>query len=519
MDILMHPAAKWDPDSLNLDIEKTKQPCAEPVPQFLQPAHQPQLRLPSISSSWLAMPQFDQLPSQMTFSSYDDQSPMMSSPAFDLAPPQLLHPSSNFWTGQDTHIMRPTSYGDVQIPPAIHTVFRNPWQNVNDTDIWPNDSLSCPPDHTFIGTCHEPQGQLGVSQEGCVQPPMLFAQDAEQHQEADSLSQHPVSPVPLPQLTYHLPPSSNNGSALPKSSSHGDCSDSIQAPPTPMSQSPRGVHHLHNGEDPVPEKHKPRNGSIVEPFIHALCGKGFATLSGVKKHHWGKKVNDPATTTGCWAKHNKPDVAWNDHPSCKDRPSVCEATRSTPRPAGLEASIAQDKDTTTTSDSLYLNTISGFPTLEDLPRTVAKTLSTGNISGSGPEERQPHYHTHQLPSRSSFDNLLTAVNLVSRIDAPRPAVRIDSVARNLDAKIAAAEQDAPFVPFVPPVNTVGLGCVRPIAPIAPNVEFPGSEIGTKRCPPTDIEDFKAIPLSSRPFKHLASRTPRTTGPANKRREL
>lgn len=45
-------------------------------------------------------------------------------------------------------------------------------------------------------------------------------------------------------------------------------------------------------------------------FIHGLCGKAFRDRSAVKKHHWGKKVGDPLAVTGCWAKHNKPNVEW-----------------------------------------------------------------------------------------------------------------------------------------------------------------------------------------------------------------
>lgn len=51
---------------------------------------------------------------------------------------------------------------------------------------------------------------------------------------------------------------------------------------------------------------KPRSQS----FIHGICGKGFHSRSAVKKHHWGPKAGDLTTTRGCWAKNNKPDVAW-----------------------------------------------------------------------------------------------------------------------------------------------------------------------------------------------------------------
>jgi hypothetical protein len=49
-------------------------------------------------------------------------------------------------------------------------------------------------------------------------------------------------------------------------------------------------------------------------YIHALCGKGFNSRSAVKKHHWGHaKAWDTSTTTGCWAKNDKPDIEWQVH--------------------------------------------------------------------------------------------------------------------------------------------------------------------------------------------------------------
>jgi hypothetical protein len=56
-------------------------------------------------------------------------------------------------------------------------------------------------------------------------------------------------------------------------------------------------------------------------------------------------------------------------------------------------------------------------------------------------EIQGSYHSHRLPARTSFDNLLTAVNLASQIAAPRPQGRIDSVVSHLDAQATAAEHN------------------------------------------------------------------------------
>lgn len=45
-------------------------------------------------------------------------------------------------------------------------------------------------------------------------------------------------------------------------------------------------------------------------FVHSICGTPFTTRYAVKKHHWGSKCDNLQTTTGCWAKNNKPDVQW-----------------------------------------------------------------------------------------------------------------------------------------------------------------------------------------------------------------
>jgi hypothetical protein len=66
----------------------------------------------------------------------------------------------------------------------------------------------------------------------------------------------------------------------------------------------------HAGPVTGPVKPSGRPTRVKGEFIHSLCGKSFATRHGVKKHHWGPKIDDRATTTGCWAKHGKPGVEW-----------------------------------------------------------------------------------------------------------------------------------------------------------------------------------------------------------------
>ena len=291
---------------------------------------------------------------------------------------------------------------------------------------------------------------------------------------------------------------------------------------------------------------RPSHTSLAEPFIHSLCGKGFSTLSGVKKHHWGKKINDLMTKTGCWAKHNKPDVGWDDHPSCRaDRPKA-KTTRS------VAAVSEQGRPTTSTMESKgspalhvsHLNTVPGFPTLHDLPRTVAHAINVPAASISGLGERASLEHINGTPSRGSFDDLLTAVNVVSQIDAPKPRVRTDSIALHLDAQVAATERQSPSVPSKQSTDTILSYRARPDVPSAPsappaqlaqlaqpgiysalqrpilgvasgrtwNVESEKSSI--KSWP--KAEESSATPAVSRPFRTLQAQS---AGPAKKKRRI
>ncbi|KNG44839.1 cytosine deaminase protein-like protein [Stemphylium lycopersici] len=180
------------------------------------------------------------------------------------------------------------------------------------------------------------------------------------------------------------------------------------------------------------EQSQAKSGS--GPYIHSLCGKGFSSRSKVKKHHWGYVLEDRETTTGCWAKHGKPDVSWNEHPTCKEGATVPKKVRKTPRVRPKKGSLQQKAPLAP----------SMVPTLQDPPQAVASTSGL-------PEDYQNilqntgFYYSHRLPNRSSFDSLLTAVNVASQIDAPRPQGRIDSAVSLLDAQAAAAERNRQYI--------------------------------------------------------------------------
>jgi hypothetical protein len=125
--------------------------------------------------------------------------------------------------------------------------------------------------------------------------------------------------------------------------------------------------------------------------------------------------------------------------------------------------------------------IPGFPTLQELPNTVAQAVNAGSVF----DRESSIYNTTRFPARSSFESLLTAVNAVAKVEAPTPQGRNDSVVSHLDAQAAAAEDstqtlsapefgipargDTDQVPE--PSPTVGLGITQPEAlPVSMELE-------------------------------------------------
>lgn len=180
------------------------------------------------------------------------------------------------------------------------------------------------------------------------------------------------------------------------------------------------------------------------PFIHGLCGKGFAARSKVKKHHWGGKINKVDTATGCWAKHNKPNAEWNDHPSCKVdfQVSITQARKKVKRQT-MESTEGAPIAPAMTEGS------TDFPSqaldIGDDPQIVAEApRSPRSLLRYAPNTLHT-YHSHQLP-RSPLDALLTAVNVASQIEEPVPRGRNDLVLSQLDAQALAAEREGQFIP-------------------------------------------------------------------------
>jgi hypothetical protein len=545
MDFLMLPAAEWHFDDFDLPMEQPRMSFVGSTPQFLQPAHEPQMRLPSISSNWLTGPVAEQSAGNVTSKDYNDHMTSFPTPP-DFAPSYTSQPPTLTWMDHSTSTLYPAMNDEASVLPPMHTTFRDPWQTPKLTHTWPDGGLNISPDSLYVRKYLGPEPLPGASYDHQQELPLVYPRDTEPYQHLGSCQQMTVSP----ERTYSLMPSPTgdpptnefptidgvfNGVSTKKENGMG-----AHALRAPVSKSPPP--HIPLAQD----MDSPSHDFHAEPFIHSLCGKGFSTLSGVKKHHWGKKINDLMTKTGCWAKHNKPDADWDDHPSCKpDRPKA-KSTRS------ITAVSKQGRPTTSTVKSegspalhaSHVNTVPGFPTLHDLPRTVAHAINVPAASISGLGERASLEHIYGTPSRSSFDDLLTAVNVVSQIDAPKPRARTDSIALHLDAQVAATERQSPFVPARHSTDTIVSYRARPDAPPAPSappapppqLAQPGMYPALQRPIPgvasgrvwnldsetpsvkswPKAEESSATPAVSRPFRTLQAQS---SGPAKKKRRI
>lgn len=173
--------------------------------------------------------------------------------------------------------------------------------------------------------------------------------------------------------------------------------------------------------------------SGTKPYIHSLCGRGFSTRSKVKKHHWGNVLNDLETTTGCWAKHGKPNVSWNEHPSCAEGVKVPGHAKTTP------AVMGKDKPRATP------HMMASMMHAPDEPLETAARSADLHEDYQEASKDPGLYHSHRLPNRSSFDTLLSAVNAASEMDALNPQGRIDSVVNHIGGQAAAVEDTRQYV--------------------------------------------------------------------------
>lgn len=194
-------------------------------------------------------------------------------------------------------------------------------------------------------------------------------------------------------------------------------------------------------EQPSTTKPNPTSLRTKGHFVHSLCGKAFTTRSGVKKHHWGARLYDKNTTSGCWAKNGKPDVDWDDHPSCKDPPQddkdgdIDSEQQASPTPVAQMVVPARHATTTTQVPTSRESSARARQCTAISPSTPHTAVRPGNpFSSPGPLSTTADDHNLQT--------LITAVNVASSIESPAPQTRNDSVVTHLDAQVKSWEHQA-----------------------------------------------------------------------------
>ncbi|KAJ4371464.1 hypothetical protein N0V83_004681 [Neocucurbitaria cava] len=443
MNVLYHKDAKWGADDFDFD-----QLVAQSCPQFLQPAHEPQMRLPPISSLYpnrLAVQSINPAVLNVYGGLATLANDVYSGPIFAqhgnpnwTAPAQV--PSSPQW-------QMPTSFHSLNQPAMTQASEFSHYKNANEADM-------SPAHEHFSGVAHPRRIQgdwenIDHSDDYATHIPIKKEVSADA---SPSVLGSPFA-MPLGRPAVDMPPP-------PLKRSHQSVSSTPGTPTTPAAT-------LHQPKKQPSSTVKVAQSQREAPsFIHSICGKGFSSRSKVKKHHWGAKNDDLNTTTGCCkfhifrpasinfvlissfqiqgVKHSKPNVSWDEHPSCKESTVSQRAVKKTNMQSTPRDHLSEQKAPVVPAMIPSYNTIPGFPILQDLPQTVAQALTLSNPT-QHTFEHIGSYHSHRLPTSSnSFDSLLTAVNVASRIDAPKPQGRNDSVVSHLDAQAAAAERDVRY---------------------------------------------------------------------------
>ena len=487
MEILNHKDSQWGPGDFDLPVLSNPQSA----PQFLQPAHQPQMRLPSMSALWesnknaLSTVNPEVLSSSDRYESIEQSniqeasfsqtgleswqapsramlsSPHSSTPSRSLVPVQLTSPGVGhigahlpFSSPNRDESLDPPGYGLCIIPQQPR--YKEPWGRNDYSNAWIDDG----PGHFFEHEEFHASNQYlpAVSYEA------RSPESAHLHNRSESATiynphqEHSVARASSPQDGASEPSMLGNPFAVPI----GQPAIDMPPPPPPRKRNRKlsvaqmkaeNQHDAYDGRQ-VPEYNRDEvsqadtKTSRNQPdgnglFIHSLCGKDFASRPKVKKHHWGTKMNDLNTTTGCWAKHNKPNISWDDHPSCKEQVQTSNTSVKI-----QQRSISANHKTPVVPSlgSSHGNIGPAFPTLQDLSQTVAEALNSPHAPTQHVQEGFLPYHTHQLSFRSPFDSLLTAVNVVSEIEAPTSQGRNDSVISPLDAHALAAERTGQYLP-------------------------------------------------------------------------
>lgn len=243
MDIFVHPEARWAPGDFDLPTEQQTQPHLETFPQLLQSTHQPQLRLPSISSNWFPFPQADQTMGFGMFGVHHGHYSEKSSPALPaLAPFQLPNPSTRLWPDQNVN----ATYAAVEdglLPPPIRTAFRNPWEETANADAWACNELSFPPDDMHVDELCQDYGSPAIAFTDSLQPSVMHLEDAASNLRPGLFQQETSQFLLSPQPTYRIPPLPTNNHSSYSTLDEQYLADA-HAPLTPVSDSPLGLQKI-----------------------------------------------------------------------------------------------------------------------------------------------------------------------------------------------------------------------------------------------------------------------------------
>jgi hypothetical protein len=519
MKVLEHRDSRWGPDDFDLPLI----PIEPPTPQFLQPVHEPQMRFPSLSAPWssnntlltaLGPQAMSGLDRNTVFErSTDQQVPIaqnisdpwstpshaiLSSPVapiLSLEPPHVHLTSSAIDHGSS---IRPYSQLEGDSGSIVTCLEQNMLQQAQHPESWDVPTYGNSWSRGQAQDSHEVQslrdGQHTSSQNTFepfrVEIPLLHrrSESVTAVSPRQPLTASPVASSVQPTMlreshVAHMPIHDPEVEMSPPSRKRSRKSSMLQHSVDDTHANGSAAYNFNVREGQLaharlskgsrknssPSRNRSDGGG---QYIHSLCGKGFGKRASVKKHHWGNKNDDLDTTTGCWYKHRKPKVAWDDHPSCKDGP------KQTPLKSCLARSASEDSKALVVPAMVpsYRNIIPGFPTLQVSPHTVAQAIGSahapslsvqdGALYNSRAQENYLSYHSHGLPRTttslsSPFESLLTAVNVAARIEEPTPSKgRNDSVIIcNLDAQAIAAERTGQHLPawnFDPGHGDVGV---------------------------------------------------------------
>ncbi|KAF2130455.1 hypothetical protein P153DRAFT_384724 [Dothidotthia symphoricarpi CBS 119687] len=531
MDVLFHKDANWGPGDFDIDqCFPQRQPQLPLSPQLLQPTHQPQVRMPSMSSAWYPGSQTFQSINPATLHSYgayagfenqEPQEPQYASYG------NIWHPQTQFGPSSPiVHMSEQFQYSHHSASPAMQQAARfPPYTSANYSvnyslpqDAFDNDTHQQPHSNdqrertgysnwTTARSIHPSECTPSLTSDNLhlsapsygVRSPHMSSPVQKFPDAAPSMLGIPIA-IPIGQPAVDMQPPSKKRPrkesvthVKPKTQVEAD--DDVECEErshSPVQGEPSPTRRLSDTRPSVGNSRRQSQGQ--GRFIHNLCGKGFSTRSKVKQHHWGKKNNDLATKTGCWAKYKKPNVSWDAHPSCKEESARSHSTKQMsfgePRKNSAQPVLKREANNAATSSPKTLaiaimktndqQIIPGFSTLQDLPGMVAQALHPRALPQYSLDEAQI-YHSHRLPSRGNFDALLTAANVASKIDAPKPLSRHDSVVSHLDAQAVIAERNMQHTPtwafpyreqehpsfryshyHLPPVAVSGLGISKQI---------------------------------------------------------